>query len=76
MRRETTSSVYHVIVGEGYSEIENERFDWKAGDTFCVPSWHRYRHFAQEQTVYLYRFDDRPMIKALGFYREDDGVDG
>jgi gentisate 1,2-dioxygenase len=48
---------------------------WKKGDTFCIPAWYKYQHFADEgETVYLYRFDDKPMLKALGFYRVD-GVD-
>jgi gentisate 1,2-dioxygenase len=69
-RRETTSCVYHVICGHGKSVINGETFEWKQGDTFCVPSWYQYQHFAGlEETVYLYRFDDRPMIEALGFYR-------
>ncbi|KAF2453196.1 RmlC-like cupin domain-containing protein [Lineolata rhizophorae] len=73
--RETASSVYHVIDGAGYSTINSKRFDWKQGDTFCVPSWQTYQHFAgPEDDVYLYRFDDKPMLKALGFYRVD-GVD-
>lgn len=73
--RETASSVYHVIEGKGYSEIDGKKYSWKRGDTFCVPSWNRYQHFvAEEKTVYLYRFDDKPMLKALGFYRLD-GMD-
>jgi gentisate 1,2-dioxygenase len=69
-RRETASSVYHVIKGKGHSNINGEKFEWKQGDTFCIPSWYRYEHFAgPEDTVYLYRFDDKPMIEALGFYR-------
>jgi gentisate 1,2-dioxygenase len=49
---------------------------WKTGDTFCVPSWNRYQHSATEdETVYLYRFDDWPMIEALGLYRLE-GTDG
>jgi gentisate 1,2-dioxygenase len=73
--RETASSVYHVISGSGYSKIQNENFAWKQGDTFCIPSWCRYQHFADEHdTVYLYRFDDKPMLRALGFYRVE-GVD-
>lgn len=69
-RRETASSVYHVNSGSGYSIIGDERFEWKQGDTFCIPSWFPYRHFASaEETVYLYRFDDKPMLEALGFYR-------
>jgi gentisate 1,2-dioxygenase len=48
-------------------------FPWKQGDTFCIPSWQKYQHVASpEETVYLYRFDDQPMLKALGFYRTED----
>jgi gentisate 1,2-dioxygenase len=48
---------------------------WKKGDTFCIPAWHEYQHTAETgKTVYLYRFDDKPMLKALGFYRVE-GID-
>jgi gentisate 1,2-dioxygenase len=69
---ETASSVYHVIQGSGHTVIEGNEYTWKKGDTFCIPTWHRYQHFADENaTVYLYRFDDKPMLKSLGFYRVD-----
>jgi len=73
--QETASSVYHVIEGSGYSEINGKMITWKRGDTFCIPAWFKYKHFAGEgETVYLYRFDDKPMLKALGFYRVE-GMD-
>jgi gentisate 1,2-dioxygenase len=73
--RETASSVYHVIEGSGYTKVGEVSLSWKQGDTFCIPAWHRYQHFADGNgTVYLYRFDDRPMLNALGFYRVE-GVD-
>ncbi|CAG9955593.1 unnamed protein product [Clonostachys rosea f. rosea IK726] len=67
--RETSSAVYHVIEGSGYSQIGDKKIHWKAGDTFCIPAWYRYQHFAGNEKAYLYRFDDHPMLKALGFYR-------
>jgi gentisate 1,2-dioxygenase len=71
--RETASSVYHVIEGNGYTEIEGQKIFWGKHDTFCIPSWHKYQHFAgKDETVYLYRFDEKPMLDALGFYRTDD----
>ncbi|KAJ5095288.1 Cupin 2 conserved barrel [Penicillium argentinense] len=70
-RRETTSAVYHVVAGRGRSVINGQVYKWEEGDTFCVPAWYRYQHLA-DGAVYLYRFDDRPMIEALGFYREED----
>ena len=68
--QETASSVYHVISGTGRSEIDAQTVNWKQGDTFCIPSWNKYQHFADDgETVYLYRFHDKPMLNALGFYR-------
>ena len=73
--RETASSVYHVIEGSGSSDISGTTLKWKQGDTFCIPAWHSYQHSADEdRVVYLYRFDDKPMLKSLGFYRVE-GVD-
>ena len=68
--QETSSSVYHVVQGKGHSVIGEKTIYWKMGDTFCIPAWYKYQHFADNtETVYLYRFDDRPMLKSLGFYR-------
>ena len=74
--RETASSVYHIIDGSGYTTINGEKYAWKKGDTFCIPAWYKYQHFAdKEMTAYLYRFDDKPMLKALGFYRTEGQAD-
>ncbi|EOA92087.1 uncharacterized protein SETTUDRAFT_40944 [Exserohilum turcica Et28A] len=68
--QETTSSIFHVIEGSGRTTIDGRDYAWKKGDTFCVPSWHDYQHHADSnETTYLYRIHDGPMIKALGFYR-------
>ena len=73
--RETPSAICHVVSGKGHSVINDKVLEWKGGDTFCIPSWHKYQHFADaDQTIYLYRCDDQPMIKALGFYRAE-GMD-
>ncbi|KAK2596584.1 hypothetical protein N8I77_013465 [Diaporthe amygdali] len=74
--QETASSVYHVIEGSGYTTIGDRKFAWESGDTFCIPSWYPYQHFASDGNigapVYLYRFDDKPMLNSLGFYRTAD----
>ena len=73
---ETASSVYHVVEGSGHTMIEGKEYSWKKGDTFCIPAWHRYHHYANHgETVYLYSFDDKPMLKALGFYRVEGQSD-
>ena len=70
--RETSSAVYHIYEGRGWSTIGDKVFQWKQGDTFCVPAWQNYQHTAASSgTAYLYRVDDQPMLKALGLYRLD-----
>lgn len=74
--QETASSVWHVIEGSGYSTIGDDKYRWEKGDTFCIPSWYPFQHYADAKDggapVYLYRYDDKPMLTSLGFYRTAD----
>jgi gentisate 1,2-dioxygenase len=70
-RQETASSVYHLIEGEGKAIIDGKEVEMKQGDTFCVPSWKTYEIIGD---MYLYRFDDKPMLEKLGFYRNRDYI--
>ena len=72
--RETSSAVYHIIEGSGHTVINGKQITWRQGDTFCIPAWHEYQHFADQANVYFYRFDDKPMLRALGLYRTE-GMD-
>ncbi|MBV8425594.1 MAG: cupin domain-containing protein [Candidatus Eremiobacteraeota bacterium] len=67
-RRETSSAVYHVVEGAGATRAGSAKLDWRRGDTFVVPAWMPYVHAATEK-AYLFRFDDRPLLEALGAYR-------
>jgi gentisate 1,2-dioxygenase len=68
--QETASSIFHVIEGSGFSDIDGKKFSWKKGDTFSVPAWNTYQHHASDtEAVYLYRIHDEPMLKSLGLYR-------
>jgi gentisate 1,2-dioxygenase len=62
--------MFHVVEGSGASTIAGVEYTWKKSDTFCIPAWHEYQHHAAVgEDVYLYRVDDEPMVKGLGFYR-------
>ena len=75
--RETTSFVYHVYEGDGYSELQVrdsdavEKVNWRAGDVFSVPAWTRIRHVCTQSSgsAYLFAINDRPMLESLGLYR-------
>lgn len=70
-RRETAGLVYHVYEGSGQTRVGDTMLTWEQGDTFCVPSWLPYRHEARSD-AYLFRFDDQPVLEAIGAYRVEE----
>jgi gentisate 1,2-dioxygenase len=72
-RRETAGVVYHVFEGRGTTRVGDQTLTWQQGDTFCIPSWAPYRHEAQRDT-YLFRYDDRPVLEAIGAYRAESSA--
>ncbi len=72
--RETASAVYHVFEGAGKSYVGDEVLEWKRGDTFAVPAWRLTHHVAGTAApAYLFRYDDRPLVDAVGAYHADHG---
>ncbi len=73
-RRETTSAIYHVYEGSGESVIGDRTIAWKANDTIAIPAWTPFTHHnTSDATAYFFRIDDGPVIRALGWYRADEG---
>jgi gentisate 1,2-dioxygenase len=72
--RETASAVMHVYEGSGQTRVGDTVLTWKQGDSFALPAWQKIVH---ENTgagrAYLFRFDDRPLMSALGALRTDAG---
>ncbi len=70
-RRHTSSTVFCVTQGEGYTVVNGERMDWKHKDFFVVPSWTWYEHHATgTEDVTLFSMSDRPLLEPFGLYRE------
>ena len=69
--RKTASNVYCVLEGEGYTDVEGERLEWKRNDVFTVPGWlwHRHRNTTRHN-AFLYSVTDEPTMRKLGLYRE------
>jgi gentisate 1,2-dioxygenase len=68
--RHTSSGVYHVAEGGGYSVIGGKRFAWQEGDTFVIPSWTWHEHASEGGEAVLFSFSDRPVLKSFGLIRE------
>jgi gentisate 1,2-dioxygenase len=73
-KRVAGSSVFLVKQGRGRSVIEGKGFDWEKGDIIALPSWaqHDYASTGAEDAI-LFSISDRPVLEALGFYREELG---
>ncbi|WP_319456925.1 MULTISPECIES: cupin domain-containing protein [unclassified Mycobacterium] len=71
VRRHTASTIYHVVSGSGRTEIGTQTFEWSEKDTFCIPGWMPYRHQSPAGSdAFLFSFSDEPVLKKLGYYRE------
>jgi gentisate 1,2-dioxygenase len=68
--RHTSSHVYHVVRGSGSTTISGERLEWRAGDTFALPTWAEHSHANPGgEDALLFSFSDEPAIEALGLLR-------
>jgi gentisate 1,2-dioxygenase len=71
--RHTGSAVYYVVAGTGESIIDGRRFAWGAGDILALPSWalHEHANGSDGEPAVLFSIQDRPVLEALGLYREE-----
>jgi gentisate 1,2-dioxygenase len=75
--QETASNIFQVHSGRGRTEVtapDGEKYTlrWGKSDSFCIPSWHRFEIFAEEEDVYLFSFSDKPMQVTLGYWRSKE----
>jgi gentisate 1,2-dioxygenase len=69
-KRETASTLYIVIDGEGATEVGGHHFDWRANDIFVVPSFAWRRHISEgARNAVLYSVSDVPLLDKIGQYR-------
>jgi gentisate 1,2-dioxygenase len=71
-RRKTSGTVYCVLEGEGYTEVEGKRISWQRNDVFTVPGWLQHHHDnTSHRDAFLYSVTDEPTLRKLGLYREE-----
>ena len=73
--RHTSSAVYHVFRGRGYSVIDGQRLDWEQGDFLALPpwAWHEHANLGDQEAI-LFSITDLPALEALDLYREESAV--
>ena len=75
--RHTGSAVYYVVEGTGETIIDGRRFAWGKGDILVLPSWalHEHANLSRQDPAVLFSIQDRPVLEALGLYREEAFAD-
>lgn len=72
--RHTSTTIFHVFRGSGATVIDGMRYEWRAGDSFVVPLWREHRHENKStEAAILFTMTDKPVMDALGLYREQPG---
>lgn len=57
----------YILAGEGYSIIEDKRYDWKAGDALCIPMFGWHQHFNNgSQPVQILVHSTRVLMENIG----------
>jgi len=75
--RHTGSAVYYVVEGMGETIIDGCRFAWGKGDILVLPAWalHEHANVSSREAAVLFSIQDRPVLEALGLYREEAFTD-
>jgi gentisate 1,2-dioxygenase len=76
--RHTYETVIYVTEGSGYTEIENIKVEWKAGDAVYIPgwAWHRHQNLSSTESAKYIACENAPQLQNLGVaLREEEGRD-
>jgi len=72
--RQSSTAFYHAFRGAGATVIDGTRYEWAEGDSFVVPPMARHSHGNDgAEPAVLFSFQDVPLLKAVGLYREEEG---
>ncbi|MBL0912103.1 MAG: cupin domain-containing protein [Bacteroidia bacterium] len=76
--RHTYETVLYVLEGKGYTEIEDEKVEWQAGDAVYIPSWawHCHQNLSNSEPARYIACENAPQLQNLGVaLREEEGRD-
>lgn len=77
--RHTYETILYVLEGIGYSMVENQRVDWKAGDAVYIPvwAWHYHVNLDLDNPAKYIACENAPMLQNMGMLalREEEAGD-
>jgi gentisate 1,2-dioxygenase len=66
--RSTANTVFLAIEGSGESRIGDAKFAWQKCDAFVAPSWTKFEHAANSDSM-LFILSDEPLLRFSNYYR-------
>jgi 1-hydroxy-2-naphthoate dioxygenase len=76
--RHTSSTIYHVVQGQGVTSVGKSKsatkdLSWGAHDCFFVPSWnwHHFKNTSSKEPAIIFSVTDRPVLESLGLFRTE-----
>jgi gentisate 1,2-dioxygenase len=64
--RHSAAAINYYLSGSGYSRVDGERLEWKAGDLmFSAPGWATHNHASNDEVVYELTVQDTPFNLAI-----------
>lgn len=66
--RHTYETIIYILAGRGYSEIEDRRIEWEAGDAIYIPvwAWHHHVNLDSDNPAKYLACENAPMLQNMG----------
>jgi len=74
LHRHSPWALHFALQGQGYTNIDGVRYDWKFGDVVLTPAWAYHEHVNESQTedAILYSLQNLPVLaRANSLFREE-----
>jgi len=72
--RHIHEALIHFLQGRGYSMVNDQRVDWKAGDTLFLPpwTWHNFCNSDSAKPARYLAITNRPLVHGLGLEEQEN----
>ena len=72
--RHTYETIIYVLEGEGFTQIEDQKVSWRAGDAVYIPVWAYHQHTCTSEGSCRYvACENAPMLQNLGVALREEG---
>lgn len=72
--RHTYETIIYVLEGQGFTQIEDRKIEWQAGDAIYIPVWAWHQHTCTGDVACRYvACENAPMLQNLGVALREEG---